>query len=397
MGDNVVTNTDINQEQLLFHINDEFSRRFFHTSLDEGAHKFITSGLIMSYLIRNKPPYKHWGGNIYHGGSYTHWGDAMVSLPHAVLLSDFFADETRHTIHSLFHYGCERMIQCISNTKDELYYIIYYGIANIQEDEILVKYLETHGYTFNPPKLPDETQIAFVFPTLRGELNIYQRTFLAVKWESILCNYDPSVVAQVQNLVPRLVTATNGLAIIHGPVGTGKTYLIRSLLSELRNQRDGLVCAPALTFLKSPSLLLDAAAKFNNPIFILEDLGELFQQESKVQYPEYFSNLINITDGLMSLLSNAIFILTFNYEESRLDPAFVRYGRCLGNILVPRLPVTQAKQLMGESGNLVRPQETYSLAEIYAAKGNQLDNMPLPKKSIGFAPQPAAPTVSNLV
>jgi len=207
----------------------------------------------------------------------------------------------------------------------------------------------------------DSIHVEFAFPQSPGEEGKDYKSFQTVQLDSIARNYTPDVVEKSRVLIEVLKTSKHGLVIINGPVGTGKTWLIRSILSEVRDRR-GIVCTPPLWFLEQAGALNNAISAAERPLVILEDLGDMATKDAVTFHINQMSNLLNLTDGLLSMLSEAVFVLTFNYGVGEISEALTRPGRCLGHIEIGELSRVQAEERTG-----VRPlrQSTYSLAEVY--------------------------------
>ncbi len=180
-------------------------------------------------------------------------------------------------------------------------------------------------------------------------------------------NYTPKVFKQVEELVEILKTETQGMILLHGSPGTGKTYLIRAIISSLIGIRDAVVCTPPTAFLAQPVQMSTGLSDMTNPLIIFEDLGDLMKEDVKARYADHFSNLANMTDGLLSLLNNSVYLMTFNYPIKDLDAALTRDGRCIMNIEVPRLPIKQVRSMI-PTGTDLGDSKTLSLAEVYALK-----------------------------
>ena len=101
-------------------------------------------------------------------------------------------------------------------------------------------------------------------------------------------------------------------------------------------------------------------------IVILEDVGDILMVDGASQYANITANLLNITEGLFSFMSDVIFILTFNYQIDKINPALTRPGRCIGRFEINELKHDHAQELVGFD----IPPGDYSLAEVYEMKKN---------------------------
>ena len=241
------------------------------------------------------------------------------------------------------------------------------GFVGIEEtNERVLEVLIKAGFRFKVSK--DETAgINFGYFS-EDYVEMRHKDFPLLALDEIEENYVPEVVAQARELLELLKTEVHGLILLSGPVGTGKTFLIRSLISELTNIRDSVVCTPPLLFLQHPIKLHQGLADFANPFVIFEDLGDVIKGDAKSRYADHFSNLANMTDGLLSILNNSVYLMTFNHQIDDIDLALTREGRCLMQIEVPRLPIEQVRGMVPKDTKLDTQQKDFSLAEVYALK-----------------------------
>ena len=97
-------------------------------------------------------------------------------------------------------------------------------------------------------------QVAFCSVSNGNIVPIY-RNIQKLPFEDIEENYNKETIEQVRYMLERVNPNESGIVTLHGPPGTGKTYLIRSILHELRDRHGAIICSPAVQFLGDSSLL----------------------------------------------------------------------------------------------------------------------------------------------
>ena len=230
----------------------------------------------------------------------------------------------------------------------------------------LCKELNLREYKEKPRKpKPDLVDITFAFPSSDG-VDYRQKDFPGIPFKSISKNYTPDVVSKVKSLIEEIKEVSHGLVLISGPVGTGKSYLIRSILTELKEERTGAVCNPSTYFLSQAGVLSQVVMEMGKSIIILEDIGDLLVTSSAPQFVDAHSNLLNLTEGFLSLLMDAIIIVSCNHNSESIDPAIRRPGRCLADIQIGKLDIPQVRSLLPPIwDSRMLDKKDYSLAEVY--------------------------------
>ncbi|CAF1300626.1 unnamed protein product [Rotaria sordida] len=165
-------------------------------------------------------------------------------------------------------------------------------------------------------------------------------------------------------------TYSSGIAFLHGPPGTGKTYYIRYLINEIKNKSLIYVPPDLVNEITKPGFL-PFLMQHPNSILIIEDSETIILDRKDALNPnQAVSNLLNLSDGLLGDAMHQQIITTFNCEMKGIDPALLREGRLIVEHKFEKLSVDNVRQLYKEFGidGAENIQEPMLLAEIYAKK-----------------------------
>jgi hypothetical protein len=177
----------------------------------------------------------------------------------------------------------------------------------------------------------------------------------------------------------------NGLCMLHGSPGCGKTYYIRKLLWELADYGKEVIYLPPMyaSSLSNPEFIPFLLEK-KNSILIIEDAeAALLSREEYGHRDQSVSNLLNLSDGTLGDIFKIKIICTFNTPESKLDKALLRKGRLSVMHEFKPLSPPDADRLLERLGK--NPQgKSLSLAQIYNIDSDN-GHKEKEEKKMGFA------------
>jgi len=173
----------------------------------------------------------------------------------------------------------------------------------------------------------------------------------------------------------------NGLVLLHGKYGTGKTSYIRNLMSKL-NRMFIFLPLDMIDALSNPSFL-PFIAGFKNSILVLEDCETLIKSRENGRTDNGLVNLLNLGDGLLSDALAIKLICTFNADLQDIDRAILRKGRLVARYEFKPLNTKKAKALASSLGVKNNVNKDLTLAEIYNLEKHDYSKVNDNKK-IGF-------------
>ena len=207
-----------------------------------------------------------------------------------------------------------------------------------------------------------------------------------LKQEVISLHYGSGINEWHQDYIKKLQGKNNGLTILEGKPGTGKTFYLRHLMGELKeSHRFYFIPTASMAILSKPEFIgfwADQRQYHSEKRFVvvLEDSdGALMTRGTDNR--EQVSALLNLSDGMLADFLRLQIICTINCSASDIDSALLRPGRLLCHRIFGRLDYAQAARLAESLGRKLPQTRDYSLAEIFA--GNDNDETPRPR--MGFA------------
>lgn len=205
-------------------------------------------------------------------------------------------------------------------------------------------------------------------------------------------NYSKKIISDYDYVVKDLKSPlpSGRISIFDGPPGTGKTYLVRSILTEVPDALFVLVPPNMVSALGGPELLpmllqnKESYRKSGPTVFILEDADQCLVPRGPDNI-DSISSILNLGDGIFGSLFDIRIVATTNAKKAEMDSAIMRAGRLSKRIEVGKLNYDEASVIFDrllpgvvmpkvldpeEEQHSMKPRggdSKYSLAEVYKA------------------------------
>ena len=154
-----------------------------------------------------------------------------------------------------------------------------------------------------------------------------------------------------------------GLVLLHGTPGTGKTHYLKYIASKIKDKRVLFIPPYLADFITSPEMTPFLIQNSNSILFI-ED-AERVITDRNTGGANGVSNILNITDGILSDILKIQIVATFNMDKAKIDSALLRKGRLIAEHKFDALPIDDANNLIKHLGKEHVATKPMTLTEIY--------------------------------
>jgi len=154
-----------------------------------------------------------------------------------------------------------------------------------------------------------------------------------------------------------------GLVLLHGTPGTGKTHYLKYIASKVKDKRVLFIPPYLADFITSPEMTPFLIQNSNSILFI-EDAERVITDRNNGG-ANGVSNILNITDGILSDILKIQIVATFNMDKAKIDSALLRKGRLIAEHKFDALPIEDANNLLKHLGKKYEATKPMTLTEIY--------------------------------
>ncbi len=153
----------------------------------------------------------------------------------------------------------------------------------------------------------------------------------------------------------------NGLVILYGNPGTGKTHYLRYLGSILKKKKLFIPSVMASS-LANPDFI-SRLDENQDSLLIIEDADDVLSRKNNSNTA--VANLLNLSDGLLADMLNIQIICTFNSPLTVIDEALLRKGRVIAKYEFKALSQEKAQKLSDKLGFKRSIKQDTRLSDIY--------------------------------
>lgn len=199
-------------------------------------------------------------------------------------------------------------------------------------------------------------------------------------------NYNVSFIPAYNKIKEFISTKSGGFVLLNGPPGTGKSSLILHLTSiaEELNRKFVLIPPSFGYVLTDPSFMTFCMENLKKAVLVIEDAEHILRSRKEDKTNTAVTNLLNLTDGILSNLLDLKIIATVNVDDS-IDKALLRKGRLKVQYYFDALETEKANKLLIKLKSDRVVTESHTLADLYnIAEQVEFDGKTVRKKPMGY-------------
>lgn len=200
-------------------------------------------------------------------------------------------------------------------------------------------------------------------------------------------NYNDDFKDISDQIIKNLNNTKSGLYILSGIHGSGKTTYIRYLTGKIK--RKIIFISPDMVDHITDPSFIPFLMDNSDSVLIIEDAEPALKKRGDDNWRSgSVSNILNLTDGLLSDCLNISIVATFNTDSKNIDEAILRDGRLINSYKFEKLSWNKASSLLEKRGIDISDtdKKDMTLAEIYnyENRNNSNETFKVKTKKIGF-------------
>ena len=182
------------------------------------------------------------------------------------------------------------------------------------------------------------------------------------------------------SIVESILNDKNGIYLLYGEPGTGKSTYIKHLISACETKKRKFIYVPSVLFgdFTDPAFL-PFLIDHRGCVFVIEDCEDLITVEDG-ERSDGIADLLNMTDGILADALNIKIICTFNTDYENIDEALLRPGRCRCKYGFEKLDMDRANKV-AKKLRLKEVKSDVTLAELFNPDSKKKNEK---KRRIGF-------------
>lgn len=253
------------------------------------------------------------------------------------------------------------------------------------------EFVQSASVLFDRVIIPDDPKRGIIFTLAKG-MGGYSLNRLGLAGSTLeRGNYNPETISDYDHVIQDLKTESpcGRLIVLSGTPGSGKTFMVRGILTEVTQAAFVLVPSQLVQDISGPDLLptfTSAKSEFNGPlVLVIEDADKVLVNRKNGDMTS-ISSMLNLGDGILGSILDIRILATTNAETLDMDPAIRRKGRLCRHMVIDELEPAQASQVFER---LTKTKRTFtkatSLAEVYSlARDNGWVPPPATSKEQGY-------------
>ena len=216
---------------------------------------------------------------------------------------------------------------------------IFISVAPTSSNKQKVEHLLTQLYSVFLGEISNDDVKFYMIAENRQGLYTQRTTFKSIPIKDDRYDLFYGEKFPYDTLKDFITEETDNLMLLHGDPGTGKSNLIKHLITK--SEKKVIYIPPSMLSVISSPGFVTFMMDNKNSILLIEDAEEVLSKDRN----SATNNLLGLTDGFLKDALQLKVIATFNCKVSNIDPALMRKGRLYFEYKFDKLTVDEGRKL----------------------------------------------------